>query len=95
LQEPIYLSKQNSTINISKSFLHVFLYPFLGVQIPKKSNLNLKVKITGKSTCVHIVNDIRKHKFKLPPPSPAPPPKQYLGFSGRKRIELLIIYKFK
>jgi hypothetical protein len=88
----VILSKHNNTIKFSKSLLHVFLYPFLGVQIPEKSSLNLKIKITRQSTCVHIVNNIRKHKFKPPPPLPA---KQYLGFSGRKRIELLTIYKFK
>ncbi len=51
----------------SKSLLHVFLYPFLDVQILEKSSLNLKIKITGKSTCMHIVNNIRKHKFNPPP----------------------------
>jgi hypothetical protein len=39
---------------------------------------------------MHIVNNIRILKFKAPPST-----KQYLGFSGRKGIELLIIYKFK
>jgi hypothetical protein len=76
------------------------LYPFLGVQIPEKSSFNLKIKITRKSACMYIVKKITKKKSNPPPPprpnpSPALPPKQYLGFSGRKRIELLIIYKFK
>jgi hypothetical protein len=88
LQELSYLSKHNSTIIFSKSLLHVSLYPFLGLQISEKFGLNVKIKITGKSTCVHIVNNIRKHKFN-------PLPQPYLGFSGRKRIELPIIYKFK
>jgi len=91
LQEPNYLSKHNGTIKFSKTLLHIFLYQFLGVQIPEKSSLNLKIKIRRKSTCVHIVNNIRKQKFNPPPPAKD----FFLGFSGKKRSELLIIYKFK
>jgi hypothetical protein len=70
---------------VFQKFVACLFYPFLGVQILEKYSLNLKIKITRKSTCVHIGNNIRKYKFKPHLPTLAgPTPKTIFKFQWQK-----------